>query len=130
MSNDDTRYDDTALLEPAYDDTPTTDAWPWLEFEVQPFIDGYGWLQWSVVNEGSAPAPAGTPAGHWSVVGQDQVEVVTLADELAVGQTSGEIAADLTVLTPEDGEYAVRCAVGSFNFEVRYVVESGTARRA
>ena len=30
----------------------------------------------------------------------------------------------------EDGEYAVRCALGSFNFEVLYVVEYGAVRRA
>ena len=126
MSYDDT-YDDTALLDPTSD--ATADAWPWLEFDVQPFIDEYGWLQWTVANEGNAPAPAGTPAGHYSVVGQDQVEVVTLGDELAPGAKSGQIAANLTFLTPDDGEYAVRCAVGSFNFEVRYVVEDGKARR-
>jgi len=128
MSNDDTLLDDTALMDPSSD--APADTWPWLEFDVQPFVDEYGWLQWTVVNEGSAPAPAGTPAGHHSVVGSDDVEVVTLADELGVGERSGQIAANLAALTPDDGEYAIRCAVGSLNIEVHYVVEAGTVRRA
>ena len=102
---------------------------PWLEFDVQPFIDSYGWLQWTAINAGDAPAPIGTPVGHYGVNGQDRVEVIELFDELAPGARTGEIAANLLELTPEDGEYAVRCALGSFNFEVRYVVENGEARK-
>ena len=103
---------------------------PWLEFDAQPFIDGYGWLQWTAINTGDSPAPIGTPVGHYSVNGQDRVEVIELFDELAPGDRTGEIAANLLELTPEDGEYAVRCALGSFNFEVLYVVEYGAVRRA
>jgi hypothetical protein len=102
---------------------------PWLEFDVQPFIDPYGWLQWTAINAGDAPAPIDTPVGHYSVNGQDRVEVITLFEELAAGARTGQIAANLLELTPEDGEYAVRCALGSFNFEVRYVVENGAVRK-
>ena len=102
---------------------------PWLEFDVQPFIDDYGWLQWTAINAGDAPAPIETPVGHYSVNGQDRVEVITLFEELAAGERTGQIAANLRELTPEDGEYAVRCALGSFNFEVRYVVENGAVRK-
>ncbi len=70
-----------------------------------------------------------TPAGHYAVNGQDRVEVVTLFEELGAGQRTGQIAANLLELTSEDGEYAVRCALGSFNFEVRYVVELGAVRK-
>jgi uncharacterized protein (DUF433 family) len=102
---------------------------PWLEFDVQPFIDDYGWLQWTAINAGDAPAPIDTPVGHYSVNGQDRVEVVELFEELAAGERTGQIAANLLDLTPEDGEYAVRCALGSFNFEVAYVVENGAVRK-
>jgi uncharacterized protein (DUF433 family) len=122
MSTDnDTWSTDSATEEPAIG--------PWLEFDVQPFIDDYGWLQWTAINAGDAPAPIDTPVGHYSVNGQDRVEVITLFEELGAGARTGEIAANLLELTPEDGEYAVRCALGSFNFEVRYVVESGAVRK-
>jgi len=102
---------------------------PWLEFDVQPFIDDYGWLQWTAINTGDAPAPIDTAVGHYAVNGQDRVEVVTLFEELGAGQRTGQIAANLLELTWEDGEYAVRCALGSFNFEVAYVVENGVVRK-
>jgi hypothetical protein len=102
---------------------------PWLEFDVQPFIDDYGWLQWTAINTGDAPAPIDTPVGHYAVNGQDRGEVVTLFEELGAGQRTGQIAANLLELTWEDGEYAVRCALGSFNFEVAYVVENGVVRK-
>jgi hypothetical protein len=102
---------------------------PWLEFDVQPFIDDYGWLQWTAINAGDAPAPIDTPVGHYSVNGQDRVEFVALFEELGAGERTGEIAANLLELTPEDGEYAVRCALGSFNFQVAYVVENGAVRK-
>ena len=102
---------------------------PWLEFDVQPFIDDYGWLQWTAINAGDAPAPIDTPVGHYSVNGQDRVEVVELFEELGAGERTGQIAANLLELTPEDGEYAVRCALGSFNFQVAYVVENGAVRK-
>lgn len=102
---------------------------PWLEFDVQPFIDDYGWLQWTAINAGDAPAPIDTPVGHYAVNGQDRVEVITLFEELGAGARTGEIAANVLELTPEDGDYAVRCALGSFNFEVRYVVENGAVRK-
>jgi hypothetical protein len=102
---------------------------PWLEFDVQPFIDSYGWLQWTAINTGDAPAPIDTPVGHYAVNGQDRVEMIALFEELAPGARTGQIAANLLELTPDDGEYAVRCALGSFNFEVAYVVENGTVRR-
>lgn len=108
-------------------DVPTIG--PWLEFDTQPFVDEYGWLQWTVVNAGDAPAPIDTPAGHYSVVGQDRVEVITLFQELGVNERTGPIAANLLELTPDDGEYAIRCALGSFNFEVRYAVENGIVVR-
>ena len=118
--------------ETLYTETETTEEpaiGPSLEFDVQPFIDPYGWLQWSAINAGDAPAPIETPVGHYSVNGQDRVEVITLFEELAPGARTGEIAANLLELTPDDGEYAVRCALGSFNFEVRYVVENGAVRK-
>lgn len=102
---------------------------PWLEFDTQPFVDDYGWLQWSAVNAGDAPAPIDTPAGHYFVVGQDRVEMVSLFEELGPNERTGLIAANLLELTPEDGDYAIRCALGSFNFEVDYVVENGAVRR-
>jgi hypothetical protein len=102
---------------------------PWLEFDVQPFIDDYGWLQWTAINAGDGPAPIDTPVGHYSVNGQDRVEFVALFEELGAGERTGEIAANLLELTPEDGEYAVRCALGSFNFQVAYVVENGAVRK-
>lgn len=109
------------------EDTPVIG--PWLEFDTQPFVDEYGWLQWTAINTGDAPAPIDTPVGHYSVNGQDRVEVITLFEELGPGERTGQIAANLVELTPDDGEYAIRCALGSFNFEVRYVVENGVARR-
>lgn len=122
----------TTYNEPWSTESETTEepaVGPWMEFDRQPFIDGYGWLQWSAVNAGDAPAPIDTPVGHYSVNGQDRVEVITLFEELAAGARTGEIAANLLELTPDDGEYAVRCALGSFNFEVRYVVENGAVRK-
>jgi hypothetical protein len=110
-------------------DTETAAIGPWLEFDTQPFVDEYGWLQWTAVNTGDAPAPIDTPVGHYSVNGQDRVEVITLFEELGVNERTGPIAANLLELTPDDGEYAIRCALGSFNFEVAYVVENGAARR-
>lgn len=109
------------------EDTPVIG--PWLEFDTQPFVDEYGWLQWTAINTGDAPAPIDTPVGHYSVNGQDRVEVITLFEELGPGERTGQIAANLVELTPDDGEYAIRCALGSFNFEIRYVVENGVARR-
>ena len=111
-------------------DTGTAVIGPWLEFDTQPFVDEYGWLQWTAINTGDAPAPIDTPVGHYSVNGQDRVEVITLFEELGVNERTGPIAANLLELTPDDGEYAIRCALGSFNFEVAYVVENGAARRS
>jgi uncharacterized protein (DUF433 family) len=118
------------------EDTWSTDAdpneqatAPWLEFDVQPFIDDYGWLQWTAINTGDAEAPIETPVGHYAVNGQDRVEVATLFEPLGAGQRTGQIAANLLELTPDDGEYAVRCALGSFNFEVAFVVENGAVRK-
>jgi hypothetical protein len=122
----------TTYNEPWSTESETTEepaVGPWMEFDRQPFIDPWGWLQWSAINAGDAPAPIDTPVGHYSVNGQDRVEVITLFEELAPGARTGEIAANLLELTPDDGEYAVRCALGSFNFEVRYVVENGAVRK-
>ncbi len=118
------------------EDTWSTDAdtngqatGPWLEFDVQPFIDDYGWLQWTAINTGDVEAPIDTPVGHYAVNGQDRVEVATLFEPLGAGERTGQIAANLLELTSDDGEYAVRCALGSFNFEVAYVVENGAVRK-
>ena len=110
-------------------DTNEQATGPWLEFDVQPFIDDYGWLQWTAINTGDAEAPIDTPVGHYAVNGQDRVEVATLFEPLGAGERTGQIAANLLELTSDDGEYAVRCALGSFNFEVAYVVENGAVRK-
>jgi hypothetical protein len=110
-------------------DTDEQPIGPWLEFDVQPFIDDYGWLQWTAINTGDAPAPVDTPVGHYAVNGQDRVEVVTLFEQLPAGERTGQIAANLLELTSEDGDYAVRCALGSFNFEVAYAVDNGAVRK-
>jgi len=101
-----------------------------LEFDQQPYVNG-GWLVWTVKNVGSATVGAGTAAGQYEMYDANNATIpggtIPLAGDLAPGQSSGNLGANLMMSTPNNGDYGASVQLNSVVSYADYQVANGTA---
>jgi hypothetical protein len=102
---------------------------PHLAFEQSPYVDGRGWLTWTVKNIGSEPVPAYTSGGNYEMThGGTTIPGggSYLRDALAPDAVAPYFTADLN--GHPDGDYQASVQLGSDFEYVNYRVVGGKAQ--